>query len=210
MPEGRDVAEWKWPQWAGTLEQLHQAASLALPKLHAFAPFPEPYDADHPWDPQREERPINPRHQNYLEAVNVRKIEVVVEERDGYTHQAETLDYLTHIPDHTIGDIEKIVITLGKGYAPPGIELRVSSAGLATRIVGFERTWTAGLRHELEKALKPRWRLHAPAPFLPVVSDFTGIAFASFLVFVGLIVIFKAGSSWPRTPARSSHRPQAC
>jgi hypothetical protein len=194
MADERDVAQWTWPQWAGTLQQLQAAAALARPKLQTFAAFPEPYDSDHPWDPSKEQNPIQPRYARYLEAVSVRKVEVVVEERDGYTHHAQTLDYLTQISEQDASEIEKIFITLGKGLLPPGVELRVSNSGLAVKIVGVERTWTAGLRHELERVLRPPWRLRAP---LPVFRDLLIAAVTAFvMVGVALGAILTAGSPW--------------
>ncbi len=198
MADGRDIAEWKWSHWAGDVGQLHQAATLALPKLHVLAPFPEPYDAEHPWDQSREKRPINPRYEHYLAAVAARKVEVVVEERDGYTHYSDGLDYLLQVSAHAMGEIERIVISMGKGILPPGVEIRVSGAGLAVKIVGFDRTWTAGLRHELAKVLKPPWRLHAP---LMATTDglYAAVPSAFFLTFLGLDVILREGSAWSFT-----------
>ncbi len=102
-----------------------------------------------------------------MEADAIHSVGVVVEERGGYTHHAEDLDYLLTIPEHSITDIVKVAVTIGRGgVAPPGVAIRVSTeAGLAVQVVGYERTWTAGLRHELEKALRCPWRLRAPLPF---------------------------------------------
>jgi len=168
MAKGRDVTEWKWSQWAGTLGQLHEAAALAQIKVQAQSAEL----GDH--------------------------VEVEVRERHGYSHHAENLDYLTQISERDIGQIERVEVTIGRTYSGPGVEIRASEFGLSVQVAGSERTWTAGLRHELEQVLRPRWRLHAPGMGDPGWA--VGATPFVFLgVWIGLAAILASGNVWTET-----------
>jgi hypothetical protein len=67
-----------------------------------------------------------------------------------------------------------IVIKIGRGTPSAEIRLR-RNGGLAVEVVGHDRNWVAGLRQQLEAALKPTRRLHAPLGSDPINFAWAGM-----------------------------------
>jgi hypothetical protein len=191
MPES-DHTEWKWPQWAGTPEQLAAAGRLAMKKVRALAPYPEGYDPDAP------DRSLG-MYKAWLDAENAHYVSISVEDKDGYRGPLVDLDALANFPDRSLDAVTSISVTVGAGILTVTIRAtRIS--GLSVAISGYERTWTAGLRHELEGVLKPAWRLRAPLIGDGFAAWFTGCA-AFTVIFNGIQVSLAAATDL-RSPTR--------
>jgi hypothetical protein len=79
----RDTAEWKLDYWAGTIEQLIEAAHLSLDKVCALVPYPDGYDPK--------------MYEAWKKADSIHKVQIVVEEKDGFTAHPKDLDALASI-----------------------------------------------------------------------------------------------------------------
>jgi hypothetical protein len=192
MPE-KDSTEWAWTHWAGTVAQLTEAARLASAKVQALAPYPEGYDPEAPgYD--------SAKHQTWLRAEGARSLSIATAEKNGYSSDLTDLAELEEIPERSFDEMESITITVGTGpYSPPSVVMRASGhGGLSVRINGFERTWTAGLRHELEQILTPTRRLYAPligrdpGSFIAGAVAFNGVLY-------GVIAWLKAATDWEQS-----------
>jgi hypothetical protein len=189
MNESRETAEWTRSHWAGTLGQLAAASRLASDKVQAQVPYPKDYDPDGP-DYDSDQAAA------YRDAAGAREVAIVVGEEDGYSSHLDSLDELTKRPQQTLKRIISISISVGRGYTAPSVTIRAGENGLSVEVIGYDRTWTAGLRHELERALQPTQRLRSPLardPWLYVVA-FVGF----YAVWIGLDQIFLAAGGWSR------------
>ena len=124
----------------------------------------------------------------------------MVEEKEGFTKRPATVEEFAALSDTTRRSVENIVITVGGAYGAPRGELRCGKSyihGMILEVEGFDRTWTAGVKHELTTILKPRWRLHAPG----VRSENVWIALAPasfFVFFLGFVALFVDVAHWAR------------
>jgi hypothetical protein len=194
MAQETDSAQWNLKVWAGTVAQLMRAATLAAQRVADTAQYPVGYggpnDPRQGYDADKEElRRV---------ANSARRVEVLVVEDDGFNRVLTAIDDLADIPDDRlarIGVIE-IQVGVGKGYLPPSVLITVSRRnGLETRVCGRTRTWTAGLRHELQEELRPSQRLR-PLGFKnadAVVGIALGITSPLWL---GITVWLKETTNW--------------
>jgi hypothetical protein len=180
----RETAWWETSHWAGALKQLEAAARIAEREVQARVPFPEGYDPDAPGKYDEE------KHRAYLGAEKAHEVSVAIVENDGYTSHLDSLDEMIERPAHTLDQITAVVINIGRGL--PSVEIRVrNNNGLAVEVVGHDRNWVAGLRQQLEAALKPTRRLHAPFGSEPFNWGLVGLG-SFFVVFIALDQTFKA------------------
>lgn len=155
MPKS-DVTAWELSHWAGPPSQLEEAVRLAITRLAALAPYPDDADPD-----DRDVRPkIAERDRARLAAETAARLSITVGEDDGYSSELAGLDELAALPERSFDSIRLIAIDVGaRGYSTPGVSFRLSRhEGLSVDIRGYERSWTAGLRHQLESILEPAYR----------------------------------------------------
>lgn len=200
MPVAKDDStEWSWSHWAGSPEDLADAARRAAERVAAAAPLPNGYDPDnpdHPYDPDR--------HKAFLRAESARRLVIKVAETDGYRSNLHDVDELARLSERRLKEIKSIRITVGRPYeGDVGVEIRVSrDNGLVGEVYGDERAWTAGVRHELENILKPRKRLHAPLLTEPWLAGI-GACVAFILVLAAVTIPLQWLSPWER-PTRNA------
>jgi hypothetical protein len=189
----RETAWWEMSHWAGTLKQLEAAARIAEREVQARVPFPEGYDPDAPgFDAEK--------HEAYLEARSAHVISVTIVEKDGYTSHLDSLDEMVERPAHTLDQITAIAIDIGRGTPSAEIRLRRNN-GLAVEVVGYDRNWVAGLRQQLEAALRPIRRLHAPFGSEPINFALPGmIGFLA--VFIGIDQALYYAAHWSTKTGR--------
>jgi hypothetical protein len=91
-------------------------------------------------------------------------VEIGVVEDGGFVRTLTEVDDLADIPADHLDRLGMIDIQIGgNGYRPTSAAIEVSRRdGLAVRLCGADRMWTAGLRHELQDILSPRERLQPP------------------------------------------------
>lgn len=160
MPE-TDSTRWELSHWAGPPSQLVEAVRLAIAKLAALAPYPEDAGPDDRFDPYE----VIERQRAQVAADKAARLSITVGEQDGYSSKLAGLDELAELPERSFDSIRLIAIDVGaSGYSTPGVSFRLSRhEGLSVDIRGYERSWTAGLRHQLESILEPE---HRPRPRL--------------------------------------------
>jgi hypothetical protein len=188
----KDATEWEWSHWAGTVAQLVEAARLSMEKVRALAPYPEGYDPEAPgYDREK--------HRAWDKAKAAHRLSVSVAEKDGYSSDLRDLTELADMPERSLGKIEHIWVTVGDGpYLPPSVNMSASRhGGLSVKINGYERTWTAGLRHELEHILRPARRLYAPLFGSDVATFFAGTVAVNFVLY-GVAGLLTATTDWGR------------
>lgn len=184
---------WESSHWAGTLNQLEAAARIAEREVQARVPYPDGYDPDAPgFDADK--------HRAYADATDAHRVSITIVEKDGYTSNLETLDEMIQRPAHALDQIVAVIITLGRGTPSAEIRLRRNN-GLAVEVVGRDRIWVAGLRQQLEAALKPRHRLHAPFGSEPLNFGLAGMA-GFFVVFIGVDQALRYGADWSTETGR--------
>jgi hypothetical protein len=151
-----DNASWSLKPWAGTVEQLGRAAQLCVDRIAE--------DDDKP-----------------------PKVQIGIVEHDGYQRALGAIDDLTALPPEDLGRIKSMDITIGSGggYSPVSAKIEVESEGLAFRVSGKHRTWTAGLRHELNAVLAPSLRLR---PIGITNSDWLPVVIAPLWIVLVLVV----------------------
>lgn len=144
-----DRAEWRVLPWAGTIDQLKRAAQQCQTRIANAAPYPPGYD------PATSEQPSGETHEEWLDAEQARAVTIKVLEEDGFSRKLTLIEDLDDIGPEQLDRIEGIDIDVGGGgYRTPSAGITASKArGLAVSLVGPDRTWTAGLRHELEETL---------------------------------------------------------
>lgn len=160
MAQETDSARWDLKVWAGTIDQLVRAAALAAGRVADAAPYPADYDAD-----DREQSFDADKHNAWLDAGRARKVGVHIAEDGGFNRALTAIDDLVNIPDDHLNRVGVIDFEIGGtgGYMPPSVKITVSRRdGLETRVCGRNRTWTAGLRHELQDLLEPSERIRPP------------------------------------------------
>lgn len=188
----RESASWTRSHWAGTLKQLEAAAQTAQREVQALVPFPADFDPDGP-EYDRE------KHREYLAAESAHRLSVTVIEQGGYTSRLDSLDEMANRPPYTLDEITAIIIGVGQGT--PSAEIRLGVNGLAVEVNGNDRNWVAGLRQQLDAALKPRHRLHAPLASEPTVLMLPGMV-GFFAIFIGLDQALYYGAHWSTKTAR--------
>jgi hypothetical protein len=158
MPE-KDSTGWELSHWAGSPADLVEAVRLAVAKVTALAPYPEGYDPE-----DREQRFDAEKAAASRAAETAAKLSISITEHDGYSSELADINELAELPERSFDSITSIAINVGAGpYSAPAVSIRVSrDEGLSVKIHGYERSWTAGLRHQLEEILQPARRLHAP------------------------------------------------
>ena len=185
MAQETDTARWDLKVWAGTIDQLMRAAALAVQRVADAAPYPSDYDPDAAsYDAEKDAM--------WHSAERARRVEIVVIEDGGFNRSLTAIDDLIDIPDDHLDRVGVIGLEIGgNGYLPPSVSITVSRRdGLETRVCGRNRTWTAGLRHELQDLLEPSERLR-PRGFTntEVVS---GVALGSVApLWLGFGLLFK-------------------
>jgi hypothetical protein len=188
----RETAWWELSHWAGTLKQLGTASRLAESEVQARVPYPDGYDPDaSEFDAEK--------HRTYGDATDAHRMSVTIVEKDGYTSNLDSLDEMADRP-HALDQIMAIVVNVGR--ATPSVEIRLRrNGGLSVEVAGDDRNWVAGLRQQLEAALKPRHRLHAPFgsdPFNFAASGLLGF----FVVFIGIDQILYYSAHWSTKTGR--------
>jgi hypothetical protein len=161
-------------------------------EVQALVPFPEGYDPEcSGFDREK--------YREYDAASSAHHLSVRIIERDGYTSNLDSLDQMVDRPPHTLDEIEAIVIDVGQ--RTPSAEIRLGVNGLAVEIRGSNRIWVAGLRQQLETALKPRYRLHAPLASEPIAMALPAMI-GFFVIFVGLDQALYYGPDWSTKAGR--------
>ncbi len=140
------------------MSQLQQAGERCREKVESVAPFPtnfDPNDHTKPYDPERAEA--------WRIAERARGVEVTVIEENGYVKNMTDIGDLSGLSP--LGNIKGIKISIGGGgYASPSASINLSrERGLDIQLAGPDRTWTAGLRSELEQIVSPEGKLR-PVP----------------------------------------------
>ena len=192
MAQETDTARWDRKPWAGTIDQLMRAAKLVAGRVADAAPYPvgyDPEDREHPFDAEK--------HTEWLDAESARKVQIVIIEDGGFTRALTAIDDLVEIPADHLGQVGVIGIEIGgNGYVAPSVSISVSRRdGLETRICGRNRTWTAGLRHELQDSLEPPEHLRPPGfKNTEVISGGAAIAFMPLWLGIGLLS--KGTTDW--------------
>jgi hypothetical protein len=185
----QETTWWEMSHWAGPLKQLETAARIAEREVQARVPFPDGYDPEAPgFDAEK--------HRAHVDASEAHRISVSIVERDGYTSHLDSLDDLIERPAHTLDQIMAIVIKIGRGTPSAEIRLR-RNGGLAVEVVGHDRNWVAGLRQQLEAALKPTRRLHAPLGSDPINFAWAGMV-GFFVVFIGMDQALYYAAHWSK------------
>lgn len=187
MAQETDTARWDLKVWAGTIDQLMRAAALATQRVADAAPYPPDYnhgDSNQSYNAEKEAM--------WFSAERARRIEIMVIEDGGFNRSLTAIDDLIDIPDDHLDRVGFIGLEIGgNGYSSPSVSITVSRRdGLETRVCGRNRTWTAGLRHELQDSLKPLERLRPPGF---TNTDFvTGVATGSIApLWLGFGLLFK-------------------
>lgn len=194
MAQPKDTASWDLSPWAGTLDQLIRAAKLCAARVADAAPSPAGYD------PEDREKPYDVKeHQAWLAARGAREVEIGVVEDGGFARTLTELDDLADIPPDHLDRLGVIDIKIGgNGFVSPSATIGVSRRnGLEVRICGADRTWTAGLRHEVQDVLKPLERLRPPGMKADVPFLVVGGVLAVF-VGGGLSLLFSYATDWAR------------
>jgi hypothetical protein len=180
MDDRRDSAEWSVKHWAGTVGQLVEAARLSAERVAALVPYPADYDPD--------EKPFDEgKYSQWHAAQAARELSIVIEENEGFTGRPRDLNDLAAISEKTVRQVESIAITVGQGsYQAPSVTLRCGKGllnGLSVKIEGFDRTWTAGLKHELMRVLNPSRPIHAP-----LLGDKSNAMMAAGILFWAVVI----------------------
>lgn len=187
---GHDTAKWFYDYWAGTMDQLVRAARHAAAEIAALVPFPDNFDpeADNRSPAQREQVAA------WEAATEARKISIIVSEKDGFTARPKDLDALAALGEASLDNIEDILIFIGGTWQRPRALIKCGSSyvhALILEVEGFDRTWTAGVRHGMDAILRPKRRLRAP-----LIGDYVNaviVGVVSFWVFFfGLDQLFVA------------------
>ena len=76
---GRDTAELDFTPWAGTVDQLVQAARHAADEIAELMPFPDGYDPEQKGDFDAA------KYAEWKDAEAARKMQIVVQEKEGFT-----------------------------------------------------------------------------------------------------------------------------
>lgn len=188
-----DRATWKIDPWAGTIDQVQQAARRCKAQVEAVAPYPEDYD---PGDSRT--RYNREKDRAWDAAERARRVEITIIEANGFVRSMTEIEDLAGLSplDH----VEGIEVEIGgNGYSSPSAVLRLSKAfGLEVRLAGRDRTWTAGLRHELEEILTPPGRLR-PLPGGKGVY-FVAAALLFYSLMIGIGVYFRDQTDWSVGP----------
>jgi hypothetical protein len=198
--DARDDVRWEWSHWAGTLAQLQRAARYCSNKVAELYPYPEGFTPEtEGFEGTSDE--YSEKYSAWSDAERARKVTVKVSERDGYSREFGNLDELDEISDGNLNSITAVSIDVNYGgYTPPGATIRVSDSGLVALLAGPDRAWTAGVRHEVEKILKPTKRLHLPLfGGDPFISAWIGAALGIELVFLASFGLFSTLSSWDKS-----------
>jgi hypothetical protein len=172
MAQEGDTATWDLKPWAGTFEQLKSAARICAARVAEAAPYPEDHD------------PENVRYgSKSYDADSARKITILVVEDEGFQRTLNAIDDLDEIRADHLTQVGLVDITIGSvGTSPCSASISVSRRnGLEVRLRGRNRTWTAGLKHEVQEALTPGARLA-----LPGLTDKTAVSLATAAVALAL------------------------
>jgi len=187
MAQETDSARWDLKVWAGTIDQLVRAAALAAGRVADTAPYPADYDRNDPtqrYDAEKEEI--------LRVAERARRTQIVVVEDGGFNRALTAIADLSDIPDDHLGRVGVIDLEIGgNGYVPSSVKITVSRRdGLETRVCGRHRTWTAGLRHELQDLLRPSERVRPPGLMNSEVIGGVAIG-AIFPLWLGFGLLFR-------------------
>jgi hypothetical protein len=168
MDDRRDSAEWSVKHWAGTVGQLVEAARLSAERVAALVPYPVGYDPDkEPFD--------EGKYSQWHAAQAARELSIVIEEHEGFTGHPRDLNDLAAISEKTVRQVESIAITVGQNsYQAPSVTLRCGKGplnSLSVKIEGFDRTWTAGLKHELNARPEPVASYPCAPPWRQIQRD---------------------------------------
>jgi hypothetical protein len=187
MAQETDSARWDLKVWAGTIDQLVRAAGLATRRVADAAPYPSDYDRNDPTQHYDAEK-----NEMWRVAERARQVQIMVIEDDGFNRSMTAIDDLVHIPDDHPGRVGVIDLEIGgNGYVPSSVKIAVSRRdGLETRVCGRNRTWTAGLRHELQDLLRPSERVRPPGLMNSEVIGGVAIG-AIFPLWLGFGLLFR-------------------
>jgi hypothetical protein len=191
MAQAHDRAEWRVKPWAGTIQQLRRAAERCREKVASAVPYPVDYEPGNP-----DQGYDGAKHEQWHAADSARKVSVSVIEHGGFSQQLTDISDLQELEaSDQLDRIEGIEIDVG-GIQPSAKISASDWRGLDVKLTGPNRSWTAGLRHELEDDLKPPGRLR----LLPVDSEVFAMAGAvlALLLFIGLNELFYVTTDWVR------------
>lgn len=195
MAQADDRAKWEIRPWAGTIDQLKRAAQQCEARVAAVLPHPADYDpeaGDQPFDAEK--------FSEWQDAEDARRVVIKIVEADGFSRKLTSIQDLEDLGSDRLDRIDGIDIDIGGGgYTNPSAGITASrDRGLSISLAGPDRTWTAGLRHELESELRPAGKLRP----LPVGEDaYFGIAMLVFyLLLIGLGVYLYNQTEWPVAP----------
>jgi hypothetical protein len=190
MAQAEDRAEWRLRPWAGTIEQLKRAAQLCKAKVAEEVSFPPDYD------PDTSKRFDAKKHDQWRSAEEARMVVVKTVEEDGFSRQLTSIADLDDLGPDQLGSVEGIDIDVGGSYSNPSARITASAdRGLTLNLVGPDRSWTAGLLHELKTTLRPVGKLR-PLPFSALEAYFSAAAFAFSLLVIGLSVYLDSQTDW--------------
>jgi hypothetical protein len=185
---------WTWSHWAGTVDQIKGASRLALQRIGEATPFPEDFD------PDSEEAYETPdKRSAHSEAVSARGVSITLVEASGFSTHLDDISELGDLTDRETARISSVSVGIGSTWRSPAVQLQFGGhQGFSGRVVGMDRAWTAGVRHELEQILRPDRRLHAPllgwGPGLTTIWAFT----PALLCFSAVALILRSATGWAR------------
>lgn len=187
----RDVASWDWSHWAGTTSQLASAITVSKRKVD------EAWLAQNRGTKEDDSLSEFERGRAAFESKRAQELEIQIAEEHGYYRTLTSVEEFLATPASMVKSVRCIRITVGNYPAAPGIEIQGDTDnllrhGFSVKIVGYDRIWTAGLRHELEQMLKPQWRLHAPFISEPVLPLLSMVVLSTIFAFVGLPPFLKS------------------
>lgn len=190
MAQAEDRAEWRIHPWAGTIEQLKRAAQLCEAKIADTAPFPSDYD------PEAIETFDARKHGQWQAARAARDIAIQVVEEDGFSRQLTSTADLDNVGPDQLASVKGIDVDVGPSYTSPSARITASAErGLTVSLIGPDRGWTAGLRHELSTVLKPAGKLR-PLPFSGEEAYFFVAILVFSLLFFGLGAYLDSQTDW--------------
>jgi len=190
MGQADDRAEWRVKPWAGTIEQLKRAAQRCETMVANAVPYPPDYD------PDDHKRFDGEKHRRWMAAEAAHTVKIQVLEENGFSRRLTSIEDLDDLGIDQLQRIKGIDVDIGgSGYANPSAGLTTSTElGLSVTLAGPDRTWTAGLRHELEEILAPAGKLR-PLP-LGEEAYLIIVPLLFFALGIGLSEYLEAHSDW--------------
>ena len=197
MAQDSDYARWDIKPWASTITQVMRAERLCAQKVNDATPFPAGHDS------KEISREFSDEQRTQLwKAEAAREVKVRIVERAGFQRILNAVDDLEDWPADDFAKITWVDIEVGRGggYTPASAKLELGPEGLSIRLCGPDRTWTAGLRHQLTELLTPKRPLR---PFWLVTDEVSvgaQLVVTYFIIAIAIGVPLKQTTKVPEGP----------